>query len=76
MPRGAAGGPRCAGAGLGQGEAILRWGLAEALTGKGDFEGACLELERAIAIQREAVQQQAGSPSLLKQLEGVLAGIK
>jgi tetratricopeptide (TPR) repeat protein len=56
-----------------QREVTLRWGLAEALKAQGFPEAGREELERAIAIQQEAVRQEAGSPHLLAQLEKLQA---
>lgn len=55
-----------------QGEAILRWGLANALLEKGDSAQAKEQLTTAVTIQREAVKQHEGSPQLLGQLERLL----
>jgi tetratricopeptide (TPR) repeat protein len=56
-----------------QTEAILHWGLAEALRMKGNSLQADEQLRFAIAVQAEAVKDEAGSPALLQQLEELLA---
>lgn len=53
-------------------EAISRWGLGELLAQTGHRDEARVELERAVAVQREALSQGAGSRQLLGQIERAL----
>lgn len=52
-----------------QGEAIYRWCLAGALRRSGQAAEARDELNKAVAVEREAVKQGVGSEQLLGQLE-------
>ena len=56
-----------------QGETTVRWGLSKALRDAGEITNARSEIESAVALQRDLISAESGSPRLLRQLEEELA---